>query len=54
MNPYSYATKDTIETKILYAGLRQGTSIYIKDESDATSTVASGVAKRGGDDFSGR
>ena len=50
----SYATNDTIEAKILHAAVRQGTSNYVKYDSDTSYAVASGVAKRGGDDFSGR
>jgi hypothetical protein len=50
---FSYATKDTVETRILHTALRHGNCIYSKDK-EAAEMVPTTVAKRGGDDLSGR
>lgn len=51
--PRSYATSDTVESKILLQGIRNGTSIYLK-EGDAGNAVADmpnvvSAAHKGGD-----
>ena len=50
---HSYATMDTVESRILSQGVRNGTSIYLRDES-ADQVVASmpnvvSAAHKGGD-----
>ncbi|ORX34384.1 SNF2 family N-terminal domain-domain-containing protein [Kockovaella imperatae] len=54
---YCYATLETVESRILSQGVRNGTSIYLKDE-DADTVVASmpnvvSSAHKGGDLFTG-
>ena len=51
--PPSYATMETVESRILSQGVRNGTSIYLKD-STADNVVASmpnvvSAAHKGGD-----
>lgn len=49
----SYATRDTVETRILSQGVRNGTSIYLKDEAGdeivADMQNVASAANKGGD-----
>lgn len=51
---YCYATRDTVESRILSQGVRNGTSIYLKDDDIESGGVREmpnvvGPAHKGGD-----
>jgi E3 ubiquitin-protein ligase SHPRH len=51
---YCYSTRDTVESRILSQGVRNGTSIYLKDEEQGNQVVedmdnVASAAHKGGD-----
>ncbi|KAJ9095592.1 hypothetical protein QFC21_005463 [Naganishia friedmannii] len=52
---YSYATLDTVETKIVNRAKANHTSLYAKDEAESSKrgTVMASTARKGADDLSG-